>query len=81
MKKGIYFRIVELPTHQVLLTRDFDDDEESSPNVTVSFFLDGVKVNQVLGFTNEEARDEAFLGITEKMMQLMVDEITKLARG
>jgi hypothetical protein len=29
--KQVNFRIIELPTHQVLLTKDFDDDEESKP--------------------------------------------------
>lgn len=51
--KEVNFRIIELPTHQVLLTKDFDDDEESKPLLTITFFLEGVKINQKLGYDEE----------------------------
>jgi len=62
-----------LPTHQVLLTKDFDEDEESSPLLTVTFFLEGVKVRQKLGYLNEEKRDKIFVDFTDKQAQTMLD--------
>ncbi len=71
--KKVDFRIIELPTHQVLLTKDFDDDEESKPLLTITFFLDGVKVNQKLGYDDEAKRDEVFDKVTEEQVQKTLD--------
>lgn len=67
--KQVNFRIIELPTHQVLLTKDFDDDEESKPLLTITFFLEGVKVNQKLGYDDEAKRDEMFDKVTDEQVQ------------
>lgn len=71
--KEVNFRIIELPTHQVLLTKDFDDDEEGSPLLTVTFFLDGVKVSQKLGYSEEEKRDKIFAEFKDEQAQTMLD--------
>ena len=71
--KEVNFRIIELPTHQVLLTKDFDDDEESKPLLTITFFLEGVKVNQKLGYDEEAKRDEMFDKVTKEQVQKTLD--------
>lgn len=71
--KQINFRIIELSTHQVLLTKDFDDDEESKPLLTVTFFLDDVKISQKLGYSDEEKRDKFFVDFTIEQAQIMLD--------
>lgn len=71
--KQVNFRIIELPTHQVLLTKDFDDDEESKPLLTITFFLEGVKVNQKLGYDDEAKRDEMFDKVTDEQVQKTLD--------
>ena len=71
--KQVNFRIIELPTHQVLLTKDFDDDEESKPLLTITFFLEGVKVNQKLGYDEEAKRDEMFDKVTKEQVQKTLD--------
>lgn len=71
--KQVNFRIIELPTHQVLLTKDFDDDEESKPLLTITFFLEGVKVNQKLGYDDEAKRDEMFDKVTDEQIQKTLD--------
>ena len=71
--KQVNFRIIELPTHQVLLTKDFDDDEESKPLLTITFFLEGVKVNQKLGYDDEAKRDKIFNDFTDEQAQTMLD--------
>lgn len=71
--KEVNFRIIELPTHQVLLTKDFDDDEESKPLLTITFFLEGVKVNQKLGYDDEAKRDEMFDKVTAEQVQKTLD--------
>ena len=71
--KEVNFRIIELPTHQVLLTKDFDDDEESKPLLTITFFLEGVKFNQKLGYDDEVKRDEMFEKVTDEQVQKTLD--------
>ena len=71
--KKVDFRIIELPTHQVLLTKDFDDDEESKPLLTIIFFLEGVKINQKLGYDDEAKRDEMFDKVTHEQVQKTLD--------
>lgn len=71
--KQVNFRIIELPTHQVLLTKDFDGDKESNPLLTITFFLEGVKVNQKLGYDNEAKRDEIFDKVTDEQVQKTLD--------
>lgn len=69
--KKTFFKIFELPTHQVLITKDFDED--STPTVVISFFLDGVKLTQTMGFDTEKKRDIAFDSITESELQQILD--------
>lgn len=76
--KQVNFRIIELPTHQVLLTKDFDDDEESKPLLTITFFLEGVKVNQKLGYDDEAKRDEMFNKVTDEQVQKTLDNALAL---
>ena len=57
--KEINFKIIELPTHQILVSKDFDNDEDSSLLV-VTFFDDGIKVNQSFWYKDEDVRDKAF---------------------
>lgn len=71
--KQVNFRIIELPTHQVLLTKDFDDDEESKPLLTITFFLEGIKVNQKLGYDDEAKRDEMFEKVNDEQVQKTLD--------
>jgi len=70
--KEVNFRIIELPTHQVLLTKDFDEDDDN-PLLIITFFLDGVRVNQKLGYDNESKRDEMFDKVTAEQVQKTLD--------
>jgi hypothetical protein len=76
--KEINFRIIELPTHQVLLTKDFDDDEESTPLLNITFFLKGVKVNQKLGYDDEAKRDEMFFEVTDEQVQKTLNDVLEM---
>lgn len=69
--KQTHFRIIELPTHQVLITKDWDDDEH--PIVSVTFFLDGMKITQSLGYTELEKRDSAFESFNDAHAQGFLD--------
>ena len=77
--KQKFFRIIELPTHQVLLTKDFGDKEEDQDFLLViSFFFDGVKITQSLGYDDEGKRDKAFVDFTDEMAQVVVDGVAKM---
>ena len=75
--KELRFRIIELPTHQVLLTKDFETESEESEEVVlgVSFFLDGIKINLSFSFNSEEIRDKKFNEFTELNAQNIVNDI------
>lgn len=69
-----YFKIIELPTHQVLFTRDFDEDE--NPTIKVSVYLDGVRIDISAGYQSEEKRDEIFENnINEEVAQAYLNSI------
>jgi hypothetical protein len=75
------FRIIETETHQVLLTKDFDnDDEDNSPLLVITFFLDGVKVSQKLGYDSEKVRDRVFHEITMEQVSETVNSTAKMFR-
>ena len=74
--KEVKFRIIELPTHQVLLTKDFDNDsDEANLLLVVTIFFDGVKADLKLGYEDEEIRDKVFLEMTEEKAQGFLDSI------
>lgn len=72
------FRIIELPTHQILLMKDFDDDDENSPLVTVTFFWDGVKCVQKLGYSTEEKRNSMFDEMDQTKAQVILDAVINM---
>lgn len=76
----IRFKIINLKTHQILLTKDFDEDEDSTPILTIVLFLEGVKVIQKLSFKNENDLDNAFEIFTNKDAQEMLDGIINLIK-
>jgi len=79
--KEINFRIIELLTHQVLIQKDWDEDEDSSPLVVVTFYIDGVKVSQKLGYTDEKSRDKVFETFTDLQVQTMLSNILAVING
>lgn len=76
--KEVHFRIFELQSHQVLITKDFDDDEDSKPLITVTFFLDNVKVTQKAGYANEEDRDKNFIAFNDEKAQIFLNATMKM---
>lgn len=75
--KAINFKLIELPKHQVLITKDFDsEDEQDKALLTITFFLDGVKVIKTLGYSDENKRDKDFKDFNEEFAQQVVDAIS-----
>jgi hypothetical protein len=75
--KETNFRIIELPTHLVLLTKDWDNDDEK-PTLVITLFNEGVKVNQTYGYDEEEIRDKMFNEITEEQAQNIVNVFVEM---
>lgn len=75
--KTKYFRIIELPEHDVLVEKDWDN-EGDNPVCDVVFHIDGVRISQKLGYDNEADRDKTFNELTNEQAQGMVDNILKL---
>lgn len=74
--KKVFFKILELPTHQVLLHKDwddYDDDEFSRPVIIMSFFLDGIKASYKLGYDTMKKRDDDFELFDESKAQKILD--------
>ena len=80
--KTTHFRIIELPTHQVLLTKDFDNEQDDASFLTViSFFLENVKVDLKLNYKSEEKRDNIFNSISADQVQKSVDNAINVMLG
>ena len=74
--KEVKFRIIELPTHQVLLTKDFDNEnDDASLLLVVTIFFDGVKADLKLNYKDEAIRDRLFLEMTEHKAQGFLDNV------
>lgn len=78
MKKEVNFRIIELPTHQVLLSKDFDEDEDDKPLLVVTVFIKGMKANQKFGYASEATRDEFFNSFSDKQAEKILDNIKNM---
>lgn len=75
--KEVKFRIIELPTHQILLTKSFDNENEEAENVLrITFFLDGIEANMSLSYTDEETRNKLFNEMTNEQAQGFLDNVT-----
>ncbi len=79
MEKEQYFRIVELPEYQVLLEKDFDNTEdEDSLLFKITFYVDGIKICQSMGYSDEEIRDKTFSETTDEQLQILIDSTAKM---
>lgn len=74
--KTKHFRIVELPEYQVLLTKDFDNEEAlPMPLLTFSFFVEGAKADFSLRYSLEEKRDELFETLSNEEVENIAERI------
>lgn len=72
--KTIHFRIIELSKYQVLITKDFDKEQDDAEFlVVISFFLNGLKADLKLNYSSEEKRDNIFDNISSEQVQRTVD--------
>lgn len=70
--KEIYFKIIDLPEHQILIEKDFDNEEdEGSFLVTITFYVDDVKIKNSYGYSDKDLRDITFNSIS-------IDQVSKL---
>ena len=74
--KEVKFRIIETLTHQVLIEKEFDDDEQL-PSIGIAFHLEGVKVKMTMGFKNEHLQGEAFESFSEETANKFIGQIKK----
>lgn len=75
--KQINFKIFEFPTHQVLLSKDYDDDDEMDI-IQLTFFIDGVKITQKYGYNYEQERNNIFDTITEQQIEKIFESTEKM---
>ena len=68
----IYFKIFDLPSHQVLLTKDTYEDEYQ---MIISFFIEGARIDMKYGYKNEKKRDEMFDIVNEEYLNELVNHI------
>ena len=56
-----FAKIFDLPDHQVVVAKDFSDEEdEAAGDIVLTTFLDGVKVTMKHGYKSLEKRDQDF---------------------
>lgn len=72
--KEINYKLFELPTHQVLVEKDFSENEE--PMLTITFHQGGVRIAQKLAFAKDKVRDMAFDTFNaEKAQRILTDTL------
>lgn len=75
--KVINFRLIELESHQVLLEKRWDD-EEDKPAISIVFHENELRIEQKHGYNNEENRDRIFETFTAEQAQKCIDVTKKL---
>ncbi len=68
MSKIIFSKIIELEQCQVLVTKDYDD-EEGKPQLVISTHIDGGVPTIKMGFSDTDKRDDAFNQYNETSAQ------------
>ena len=77
--KKVHFRIIELPTHQVLIEKDFDNESDDDTYlISISFFVDNAKATHKYTYEKEQNRDDMFEKITSEHVQSLVDSAIKM---
>ena len=72
--KKVHFRIIELPTHQVLIEKDFDNESDDDTYlIVISFFVDDAKATHKYTYEKEQNRNDMFEKITSEHVQSLVD--------
>lgn len=56
----INFKILEVDGVQVLVMKDFTDDEQDNYMIVVTFFINGLKMAQKFQYDDREKRDQMF---------------------
>lgn len=69
--KEINFRIIELESHQVLLTKVFDDEDK--PVLIITVVINKTIASKRLTFEHEAERDLVFDNFTDEQAKEIVD--------
>ena len=80
MQKEINFRIIELEHHQVLVSKDFDEDEDDKPLLVLTVFIAGLKCNQKFGFDTETDRDNNFNTFSAEQAEKIIKSVESLLK-
>lgn len=72
-----FARLFELDDHQVLLMKDYDDEEEKF-YVSQTTWIDSISYSMRLGMKNEESRDKYFDKYNEEEAKRYVTSVTNL---
>lgn len=74
--KHIFAKIIEMPDHQVLVTKGIDDD--GSPVIKVSTRVAGVDPCATFGFADKEAVDNAFDGFGQEDATMFLNGVAQM---
>lgn len=78
--KTTYFKIIELPTHQVLIEKDWDAEKEEY-QVAITVWFDEMKVKQVYGYHTLKKADDSFDKWDENKCSVHIKNITTLIKN
>lgn len=81
--KETFCKIIELPTHQVLIYKDFEpeDEQNDKPVLVAMVRFDGVNVKMTMGYDDEPTRDADFIKFDGPMSQNIIDSLVNMMEG
>ncbi|MFK7061405.1 hypothetical protein V3Q90_14905 [Flavobacterium oreochromis] len=77
MQKQIYFKIIELENHQVLVEKCLDDDDETEA-IQIVFYIHNFKIVNKLCFETQEKQNKAFELINYETAQGYINAALKI---
>lgn len=75
--KEINFRIIELENYQMLLEKDFDEEEEME-QLKIIVYIKGLRIEQKHSYDDEKLRDKVFEEYTDAQAQEMINALKKM---
>lgn len=75
-----WYKTIQLEERDVLVTKEYNEEEDSFEIAFKFFIVDGVSVTHSIGYGDEEDRDKAFLETGPTFTINIVDSLLKMLK-
>jgi hypothetical protein len=81
MKKETFAKIIELPSFQVLVTKEFFNSDENSWEIKMHTSLQKIRMVITLGFKTQKEMNAIFKEFDQKQAEKFVKSLEEMLKG